>query len=290
MGELVNQVSGLTDNLKQGINPDDLRKTMKQLNQTLENASKTLSPEGGLNQTAQRSLAKLEDAIEQLRDLMTRINKGEGSLGMILNDPTYAEEVKKALKNTNTLLNRFGEVQFVVDLGGSLLNAFDGGRGYFHVGVWPRPDRYYLLGFSSDSRGKISNMTVITTSGGQTVTTQTQVADQTGMLLTVMLGKVFFKRIDIALGTLYGDGAAATTLLLGPTGSEDRILFKNDVYVRSSVGSVDDRMTLTVMPLTHIYLRAGVESLRKVNGTTSWVFGGGITFTDEDIKLLFALK
>ena len=46
---LVGEMTSLTNHLRDAINPEDLRATMKQLNRTLENASKTLSPEGGLN-------------------------------------------------------------------------------------------------------------------------------------------------------------------------------------------------------------------------------------------------
>jgi phospholipid/cholesterol/gamma-HCH transport system substrate-binding protein len=290
--ELVNQMTGLTDNLKQAINPQELRNTMRQLNQTLQNASKTLAPEGGLNQTAQRSLAKLEDAIEQLRDMMTRVNRGEGSIGMLINDPTYAEEIRQAIRNVNRLLNRVADVRFNVDLGAAQINAYNGGRGYFQLGIWPRPDRYYLLGLAFDPRGRISNSTVTTTAGGTTQVTQTQVVDQTGILLTGMLGKVFFNRIDIAVGALYGDGTVSIGFRLGPLGSEDRIILRSDTYVRTAVGALDDRLTLTVFPIPNVYLRAGLESMRgqPVTGATVTLFGGGLSFDDEDIKLLFALK
>ena len=147
---LVGEMTGLTKNLREGISPDELRQTLRQLNKTLENASKTLSPEGGLNQTAQRTLAKLEDAIEQLRDIMTRINRGEGSVGMILNDPSYAEEIKKALKNLNKLLNKVGDFRFVVDIFVQQLNAYSGTRGGGSLAIWPSTSHYYLLGAVSD--------------------------------------------------------------------------------------------------------------------------------------------
>ncbi len=288
--DLVHQVSGLADNLKQAINPEDLKRTMKQLNQTLENASKTLAPEGGLNQTAQRTLAKLEDSIEQLRDLMTRVNKGQGSVGMLLNDPSYAEEIRLAIRNINKLLNKVQDVRFVVDLGGAQLTGYDGGRGWFNLAIWPNKDRYYLLGISSDTRGRISNMTTVTTAGGHTQTIQTQTIDQTGILLTGMLGKVFFDRIDLSAGALYGDGAASIALRLGPTGSEDRFQIRNDVYFRNSAASVQDRVTVSAILFSGLYLKAGVESFSPVNGKTPFFIGGGITFDDEDIKLLFAFK
>ncbi len=291
--ELVHQMSNLTDNIKQAINPEDLRRTMRQLNVTLQNASKTLAPEGGLNQTAQRTLAKLEDSIEQLRDLMTRVNKGEGSVGMLLNDPSYAQEIREAIRNLNGFLTKVGKVHFIVDIGAAQLTAYNGGRGWFQLGIWPQPDHYYLLGISSDPRGKISNTTVTTTAGGLTQTTQTQVTDQTGLLLTGMIGKVFFNRLDLSVGALYGDGAASASIYLGPTGFENRIQLRNDIYARNVVGStVDDRVTLTVQPWSGLYLRAGIESFRAYpsNGQAIYFYGAGIRFDDDDIKLLFTLK
>ncbi len=291
--ELVNQMTGLTDNLKKAINPEELRNTMRQINQTLQNASKTLAPEGGITQTAQRSLAKLEDAIEQIRDMMTRVNQGQGSVGMILNDPSYAEEIRQAIKNINRLLNKVADVRFNVDLGGALVTAYGSGRGWIQLGVWTRPERYYLLGLAFDPRGKISNSTVTTTAGGITQVTQTQVVDQTSVLFTAMLGKVFYKRYDISIGALYGDAAASIQVRLGPIGSEDRLTLRNDVYVRNSSGSaVDDRISVTGQPIPNVYLRAGLESVRGYPGTGQAIlfFGAGLTFDDEDIKLLFALK
>jgi phospholipid/cholesterol/gamma-HCH transport system substrate-binding protein len=290
--ELVNQMTGLTNNLKQGINPDDLRKTMKQLNQTLENASKTLAPEGGLNQTAQRTLAKLEDAIEQLRDQLTRVNQGKGSVGMLLNDPTYAEEIRLAIKNVNRLLNKVADVRFVVDIGGAEVTGYNGGRGWFQLGIWPNPTRYYLLGIATDPRGRISNTTITTTAGGYTQTTQTQVVDQTQILFTAMLGKVFFNRIDLSVGALYGDGAASVLLKLGPNGNEKLFQLRNDVYFRNSDSPINDRITLQVQPHDNVYLRGGLEAVTAYPGTGQSIFfyGAGITFDDEDIKLLFAFK
>ncbi len=290
--DLVNQVSGLANNLKTAINPEDLKKTMRQLNSTLENASRTLAPEGGLTQTAQRTLAKLEDSIEQLRSQMTRVNKGEGSVGRLLNDPEYAELIHQALLNLNRLLNKLNNFRFVVDLGGALLPAYNGGRGWFQLGVWPRKDRYYLIGISMDPRGRISTTQVTTTAGGLSQTTEVQTVDQTSILLTGMLGKVYYDRYDLSIGFLYGDGAASAAIRLGPTGFEEQLTFRSDVYFRTSGSSLDSRLSLTFFPIQNLYLRAGLESLRKlpVNNRYAYFLSAGITFDDDDIKFLLSLK
>lgn len=294
VNDLVQQMTSLTTNLERAVNPEDLKRTMQQLNQTLANASKTLAPEGGLNQTAQRSLAKLEDAIEQLRDLMTRVNKGEGSVGMLLNDPSYANEIREGIRNLNRLLGRASEIQLKIDVGATELKAYEGGRAWAHLGIWPSDDRYYLIGVASDPRGRISNSTVTTTAGGVSQTVQTQLVDQTGILLTAMLGKIFFKRFDLSAGALYGDGVGSINLLLGPNESVSRIQLRNDFYFRTAGSSFNDRLYATAFPFNGIlgglYFRGGLESFQNYNGQLNYFAGAGLYFTDNDIKLLFSLR
>ena len=290
--DLVQQISGLTGNLRQAINPDDLKKTMKQLNSTLESASRTLSPESGLNQTAQRTLAKLEDGIEQLRDLMTRVNKGEGSVGMLLNDPVYAQEIHTAIKNLNLLLNKVSAVRFTPDLGAVWLSAFNGARGWFHLGIWPKPNRYYLLGLGSDSRGRVSNTTVSTTVGsGSPVQVTSQVTDFTSMFLTAMMGKVYHDRWDLSVGLLYGDGAISLKYNFGPQDWVDQFQVGTDAYIHVGSG-LNARLYVNAQPFKSVYVKAGLEQLPFVTqgSSVSYFVGAGLSFDDEDIKLLFALK
>lgn len=298
---LVTEMTQLTSNLKEGINPADLRKTLQQLNTTLENASKTLSPEGNLTMTARRALAKLEDAIEQLRQIMTRINEGKGSLGMLLNDPSYAEEIKMALKNLNKFLNRAGSAKFIVNVGGEQIPAYDGARGYFQLGVWVNDDRYYLVGATIDPRGKVSQTTNTTEANGTSTTVKTTQSEKSGLNFTVMLGKrLFSQRVDLSLGVLHGDATATIGFQLGPNDNVDMFRLTNDVYGRSyAVGGdtqtkIDWRPKLIARPigglLSSVYVSGGLDSIRKVGGKWAYFVGTGITFDDEDIKLLFSFK
>jgi phospholipid/cholesterol/gamma-HCH transport system substrate-binding protein len=293
--DLVNEMTNLTTNLKAAINPEELRATMRQLNRTLENASKTLSPEGGLNQTAQRSLAKLEDAIEQFRDLMARVNSGEGSVGMLLNDPVYADEIREAVGNINRLLSKVGGVRFVVDIGGEMIGGYDSGRGWFRLQIYPKADRYYLIGISLDPRGRRTSLTTTTTSGGISTITQSTTLEQTGLLLTGMVGKILYRRIDLAIGALNGDGTFSAALLSGPRGRENMLVLQGDLYSRGSGTGADGRVLATIRPWqgnpnpwSTIYVKGGIESFNRVNGVFPYFYGAGVSFDDEDILLLFS--
>jgi phospholipid/cholesterol/gamma-HCH transport system substrate-binding protein len=291
---LMNEVKGVTTSLKESINPEEIRNTVKQLNKTLETASKVLSPEGGLTVTAQRSLIKLEDAIEQLRDQMTRINQGEGSVGKILNDPIYAEELQKALVNMNHLLNRAGELKLTVTLGLQELSAYDGARSFVEVQIIPKPDRYYLIGVSSDPRGSITQEIDTTQAGGTTNSQTTTRVNKGGFQFTAMIGKIFNQRFDLSLGLHYGDGAGQVGFNLGPKENVQMVQAKAELYFRSQsdggnfTSEPDGRIYAIFQPYSVLYLSGGVEGFRQVSGKLSMFYGGGIRFEDEDIKLLFS--
>ncbi len=289
--DLVHEITDLTNNIKLAIHPEELRNTLRQLNQTLKNASTTFAPEGGLNQTAQRSLAKLEDAIEQMRDMVSRVNRGEGSIGMLLNDPAYAEEIKEAMKNINRMLSKVGGVRFIVDIGAEKINGFSNSRGNFKLEIWPRTDRYYLVGATIDPRGKRSSVITTTTAGGTSTTAQTVQIDETAFLLTVMVGKTFLNRINLAVGALYGDGAITAGLFLGPHNHESMIDLRIDGYSRAGASSpIDGRVTLAIKPFWGVYIKGGVESINSLGSNSQYYAGAGISFDDDDIKILFALK
>lgn len=286
---LVKEMTGFTTDLRKAIDPKELRQTMLQLNKTLENASRVLSPEGGLNTTAQRTLAKLEDAIEQLRDIITRVNRGEGSVGMVLNDPSYAEELREAIKNINRLLSRVGGYRFIVDLSVVELNGFDGSRGAFRLGIWPSTSRYYLLGISADPRGRRSLRRTTTTSGGLSTTVETETVEETSLVLTAMLGKVFYDRLDLSAGALNGDGTASAKVYLGPKERENKLLVGVDIYSRGRGQGIQERVYARYNFFSTLYAIGGLETLKKVSGKTAYFYGAGLSFDDEDIKLLFTL-
>lgn len=292
---LVNEMTGLTTNLKQALDPEDLKATMKQLNKTLESASKTLSPEGGLNQTAQRTLAKLEDAIEQLRDQLTRINQGQGSVGMILNDPKFAQELLVAMKNVNQLLSRVGGVRFILDLGTERFRGYSSGRSSFRLGIWPKPYRYYLLGFSIDQRGKRTETTTQSTTTiaavSVTETKHTILTEPSGVVFTGMLGTIYQERWDLSVGFLHGEGTISVAYLLGSAPKERDWEARVEAYTTgtasSTSGSYDARFFILYRLKDLFYVKGGLEGFRRVNGVLPFFAGAGISFDDEDVKLLF---
>lgn len=289
---LVTEVRGVTKNLNSALNPEDLKSVVKQLNKTLENASAALNPETGITSTAQRALLKLEDAIEQLRDQLTRVNQGKGSVGKILNEEVYANELEKALKNLNALLGKASEFRFVVSLGFSQLNAYNSSRGAFELQLWTRPERYYRLGVASDPRGNILATTTTTEVAGTSTTVNSTRVERGSFSITAMVGQVFKERVNLSIGVLYGDGVTRLAYDSGWGEYKDSLQPFVELYFRPNAASTlwtvrpDVRTGLFIQPFSVFTLTGGIEGLRRVNGRQSFFFGAGIRFDDNDIKLL----
>ena len=213
---------------------------------------------------------------------------------MLLNDPTYAEELKKAILNVNKLLGRASDMRLSVKLGINELSAFNATRGEFQIAIWPRPGRYYLLGVASDPRGTVSQETITTIVNGTSTTVQSSKVAQGGFAITGMVGTIFAHRFDIAVGILHGDGAASLGVNLGPEDNLEMIQFRNEIYFRSQTingswtAQPDGRSYMIFQPFSIFYLTGGLEGFRKVNGSLSYSYGAGLRFDDEDIKLIFS--
>ncbi len=289
---LVTEVRGVTKNLNSALNPEDLKSVVKQLNKTLENASAALNPETGITSTAQRALLKLEDAIEQLRDQLTRVNQGKGSVGKILNEEVYANELEKALKNLNALLGKASEFRFVVSLGFTQLNAYNSSRGAFELQLWTRPERYYRLGVASDPRGNILATTTTTEVAGTSTTVNSTRVERGSFSITAMVGQVFQERVNLSIGVLYGDGVTRLAYDAGWGEYKDSLQPFVELYFRPNADSTlwtvrpDVRAGLFIQPFSVFTVTGGIEGLRQVNGRQSFFFGAGIRFDDNDIKLL----
>ena len=52
----------------------------------------------------------------------------------------------------------------------------------------------------------------------------------------------------------------------------------------------DARFSGTARFFDSLYVTGGLESVNRINGSSNYFVGAGVSFDDEDIKILFALR
>ena len=73
--------------------------TIKQILSNVDNVTRQLS-----NAPIQKTFANLQDVTTQLHDVMNKINKGEGSLGKLVNDKALYDNLTHSLQTLDNLM------------------------------------------------------------------------------------------------------------------------------------------------------------------------------------------
>ncbi|MCW5829665.1 MAG: MCE family protein [Deltaproteobacteria bacterium] len=243
---------------------------------------------------------KLDETIDNTREITGKINRGEGTIGKLINDDTTVEEINKAVKNINGFLDYANNIQLIVGYRGEEQIGKNGGlKSYVNVTLRPRPDKFYFAALVADPRGGRFKTTVTDQTnssptpllpGSNTLTTTSQ--QQPGLRFSVGIGKRVFDWVELYGGLLESTGGAGIRL------SPDRfrrLYWETEVFDFTRKGAFGREMNPNLRSRVQVdfwkyfYLTAGVEDILNNDKKPLPFVGGGIAFTDDDIKpLLFS--
>ncbi len=99
---------------------------------------------------AMGSLNDIGLAAKEIRDVMAKINGGQGTLGQLVNDPETAEKLNSALDTFGELSQRVEQIRTELAFEGNVLTNEAAGGGEFQLTLAPRPTRFYQLGLTAD--------------------------------------------------------------------------------------------------------------------------------------------
>ncbi len=268
-----------------------------------------------------QAVDKLTGSLANLEELTAKLNEGKSVAGRLLVDERLGRKLGVAAEDLADQLDRIFKLQIQLQLRSEwLLNQTrqDGRPGtklYFGARLLPRPDKYYLVELVSDPRG----VDTVTT---ESVTTQTPDPSQpTGVRTDTVVttrklneDKLTFsvqlaKRYGPAtfrIGIIEGSGGAGADLHL----LRDKLQLSASIYQfsralqESALGTTSQTISprakiwLNWYVSQNLFLTTGVDDFlnrwqtgnypggRSFQVGTDVFFGGGIYFTDDDLKTL----
>src|SRR5512133_56394 len=280
----------------------DLRDKLPKLAQQFEMVGKNLNamleenrPElKGVMGDVRKLAQSFQGTADNLKVLTDRINKGEGTIGKLLNDETTIKKINEAVDNVNGLLGGFNKMDFRLDMDAAQWDKRKDSRVALGLEIAPRPDYWYALGFASTPDGKLSEST----------RTVTQLDPVTGQPITVLernqfvttdrsftLSAQFAKRIGPAVfsaGIVEGKGGGGVELR---TLDNDRLRFgvlAYDFTKRDDKPNPRYRFTSSYQFWKGAYVQAGVQDIGNKDLRTIF-FGGGLRWKDDDLKKIIGL-
>lgn len=280
----------------------DLRDRLPKLAQQFETVGKNLNaileenrPElKGVVGDVRKLAQSFQGTADNLKVLTERINKGEGTIGKLLNDETTIKKINEAVDNVNGLLGGFNKMDFRLDMNAAQWEKRKDSRVGLGLEIAPRPDYWYSLGFASTPDGKLSEssrtVTQLDPITGQPVTvverSKTVTTDQ-----TFTASAQFAKRIGplvFSAGIVENKGGGGLELRTLENDALRIGVLAYDFTKRDDKPNPRYRFTTSYQFWKGAYVQAGVQDIGNKDLRTVF-FGGGLRWKDDDLKKMVGL-
>jgi phospholipid/cholesterol/gamma-HCH transport system substrate-binding protein len=316
VGQIGKDVKKVTERLANVLGTDDgeesLRNVIKNLDVTLANL-KNFS--GNLNEVLDESnkerlnrilasvddsMAEVKGASKNIRLISERIEKGEGTIGKLVNDDTAIQEIEGAVKDLRDVLAPATKVQITIDTH-SEARKDKTGQTYLDVILRTRPDRFYLVGMTDaqetvrDTKTEQLDSDVIQGDTPAYSKTRERISEKRALRVNLQLGKRWYF-ITARLGLFESSGGLAADLHF----FRDRLRLSLEAKDFKSYDNEWRRVArlkayMQVLFLDHVYLMAGLDDITRTRNPLTYEeqkgpvpFAGlGLAFNDQDLKALF---
>lgn len=294
----------------------DARKLSGKLNNIADSVSGVMGPsEDELKNgvaSLRETLDTLNDTLAHVQNVSKKIDKGDGTVGRLINDPTIANTAEDTLEDVSVLVAGISDLQTKVDIRSEYMiplnrnpdNPFgvQGFKSTVSLKLQPRPDKYYLMEIISDPRGAWNRKFTIDRSYNQAgedwslATTSLQEqneVDYGSLKFSAQFAKRFYF-VTLRLGIFENTGGFGFNLHF----FQDKLELKTDLYdfdFRDQFGDPLQKFwyaRIRTMALwefyPHIYVNAGIDDPLNPEWFSAFV-GGGVRFTDEDLKSILTV-
>ena len=270
------------------------------------------------------NLAKLDASLTNVQEITDKINKGQGTVGHLINDDKLARNLDKASTQLTNLLGTPDQLKIEVNERSELMIGSPGGgrfdpnvpnvlslardtaynpwtKNYFGLRIIPRPDKWYGFDIVDDPRGYTRRVrTVNNASCGAT----TCFPNYPTAIDTITTERVL--KFSVYIAKRYGPISGRFGILENTGGAGIKLHLANDSLTLSAdawefANPLKDRPRLKLYAdyrfLNHLLLTFGVDDVlnrplvdpeqttRIVSGRDYFI-GAGVFFNDDDIKML----
>ncbi len=247
------------------------------------------------------TVKNLRETTENLASATRKIDKGEGTVGRLVNDPELVDRVQETVDGASTLIGSLARLQTQVELRSEYIVPFNSNSPYVDTGVRtslglrliPRPDKYYLIEAVSDVRGDQSRHQISREfrdgRTGQIIRTETEDNADTNfraLKFSVQFAKRYYFS-TLRFGIIENTGGVGANFHW----LKDKLELRVDAF--DFTRRVPDQVSELVNPrfrafflyefYDHLFAQAGIDDPFNSDLRT-WFLGAALRFTDEDLK------
>lgn len=284
LGRIVSNIEKLTGDIAEmtSENKGKINDIVDQVNDITAALDELVNDESeqGLKKSWKRALARIDSTLKNVDDIAGKINRGEGTIGKLINDETTVEELNTAIQGVSSMVDAANRIQTGFDFHGEYLSKVSATKSYIGVQIQPGLDRYYYLAVVDDPAGVVETVDTTTTSGSTTSEFSEKKVYYNKTKLTVLYAKNFFDW-TIKGGLIENTGGFGI----------DYYFFRKKM--RASVeafnfAKMNVRASLQYSLFHGLYIIGGVNDALDKSELRSGYLGAGLFLTNDDLKILLS--
>jgi phospholipid/cholesterol/gamma-HCH transport system substrate-binding protein len=225
--------------------------------------------------------AKLDNTLDSAGKVMAKIDRGEGSLGKLVNDNTAANSLTESLDGINRYFRRYDALRMTIVPWTEFQTSTSEWKYYMNLKIQPTADKYYLLGVVNDPRGKRTETTTFVSVGGNPPVETQSVSFEDKWKFNALLAKRF-SRVTLRGGIMESAGGMGLEYDV----VKDRLSVGADVF---DFNRPDNRAHLKLYGnydiVKNFFITGGADDvLSRDTQYRTFFLGFGIKFPDDDLK------
>lgn len=285
LGRIVKNIEKLTKDLSEitGENKNEIADIVDQVHNITSNLDELISDEGeqGFKKTWKRTLARIDSTMKNVDEISGKINRGEGTIGKLVNDESTVEELNTAIQGINGFLDTANRTTTGFDYHAEYLGAIPATKSYIGIQIQPGLDRYYYLAFVDDPAGVVDESTSKTTNNtnGSVIEDTTQRKVYKNKTKFTALYAMNFWDFTLKGGLIENTGGFGI----------DYSFFRKKLKFGLEAFNFD-KLNLKASARFNLgygfYLLGGMNDSLNKNDLRSGYVGAGLFLTNDDLKLL----
>ncbi|MGE0525762.1 MAG: MlaD family protein [Bdellovibrionales bacterium] len=228
----------------------------------------------------EESLARVDRSLRNIEEITSKLSRGEGTLGRLINDEQTVEELNSAIVNVNKFLGGADMLETSIDFHSEFMTGPSQTKSYLGLKIQPGLDRYYEIAVIDDPEGvKRSIYSESTTNDGPLTTYEETTTYRNKLKFTALFAKNFW---DFTLkgGMIENAGGVGV----------DYHAFNRHLRLSAEFFNFEDlqmRAFARYNFFKGIYVTAGGDNLLGAENESASAFvGAGIFITNDDLKTL----
>lgn len=253
------------------------------------------------------TMARVDRSLENIEAVTEKIRKGEGAIGALVSDDRLGQKVSDTVEDLTDYAGRLTQMEVEVGVKADYLVSQTAAKTFLQLRLTAKPDKYYLIEAVDDPRGSVTTTYVQQNppnAGDPAVQKQTVTSE------AIKFSAQFAKRysfLTMRFGIIESTGGLGLDFTVPikffylSRWLEEALVLKVDAFNFSIEALRFPRLraTLRFTPFEHVYVNAGMDDIlnapnrdtltnRLISGRDFFV-GGGVYFTDSDLKALLPL-